>query len=95
MRKAISIEALKIITMVILFLGTCIKVSAQSPYSMFGDNSKMLESKNEPVPSIYRIRINAPNGVNLYADFEWNKGIATLFDAEGNVLRQDSISENA
>lgn len=95
MRKAISIEALKIITMVILFLGICIKVSAQSPYSMFGDNSKMLESKNEPVPSIYRIRINAPNGVNLYADFEWNKGIATLFDAEGNVLRQDSISENA
>jgi hypothetical protein len=23
-----------------------------------------------------------------------NKGLATLYDAEGNILRQDSISEN-
>lgn len=75
-------------------MGTWIKASAQSPYAMFGDNSIMLEAKSESVSSIYRVGINTKNGVSLYADFDMNKGLATLYDAEGNILRQDSISEN-
>lgn len=61
---------------------------------MFGDNSKMLEANRESVPSIYRVGVQSTNGVNLYADFDMNKGLATLYDAEGNILRQDSIGEN-
>lgn len=95
MRKATTLETRKIITMIILLMSTWIKASAQSPYAMFGDNSKMLEAKSEPVPSIYRVGINAKNGVSLYADLDMNKGLATLYDAEGNVLQQDSISKNA
>lgn len=45
MRKVNPLEPQKIITMIILLMSTCIKVSAQSPYAMFGDNSKMLEAK--------------------------------------------------
>ena len=95
MRKVATFETGKIFTMIILLISICIKASAQSPYAMFGDNSKMLEAKSEPVPSIYRVGIQSPNGANFYADFDLNKGLATLYDTEGNVLRQDSISENA
>ena len=94
MRKVNPLEPQKIITRIILLMSTCIKVSAQSPYAMFGDNSKMLEAKRESVPSIYRVGVQSTNGVNLYADFDMNKGLATLYDAEGNILRQDSIGEN-
>lgn len=94
MRKVNPLEPQKIITMIILLMSICIKVSAQSPYAMFGDNSKMLEAKREFVPSIYRVGVQSTNGVSLYADFDMNKGLATLYDAEGNILRQDSISEN-
>jgi len=94
MRKVNPVETLKIITMMIFLMSICIKVSAQSPYAMFGDNSKMLEAKRESVPSIYRVGVQSTNGVNLYADFDMNKGLATLYDVEGNILRQDSISEN-
>ena len=94
MRKVNPLEPQKIITMIILLMSICIKVSAQSPYAMFGDKSKMLEAKRESVPSIYRVGVQSTNGVNLYADFDMNKGLATLYDAEGNILRQDSISEN-
>lgn len=94
MRKVNPLEPQKIITMIILLMSTCIKVSAQSPYAMFGDKSKMLEAKSDPVPSIYRVGVQSTNGVNLYADFDLNKGLATLYDAEGNILRQDSIGEN-
>ena len=31
----------KIITMIILLTSTCVKASAQSPYAIFGDNSKI------------------------------------------------------
>lgn len=95
MRKVTTIEIGKIITMIILLMSTYLTASGQSPYAMFGDNSKMLEAKSEPVPSIYRVGIQSPNGANFYADFDMNKGLATLYDTEGNVLRQDSISENA
>ena len=95
MRKVNLLETLKIITKIILLMSICIKVSAQSPYAMFGDNSKMLDAKNESVPSIYRVGVQSANGVNLYADFDMNKGLATLYDTEGKVLRQDSISTNA
>lgn len=95
MRKAPTIETRKIITTIILFMVTCIKASAQSPYAMFGDNSKMLDARSESVSSIYRVGIQSPNGANFYADFDLNKGLATLYDVEGNILRQDCISENA
>ena len=94
MRKVNPLEPQKIITMMIFLMSICTKVYAQSPYAMFGDNSKMLEAKRESVPSIYRVGVQSTNGVNLYADFDLNKGLATLYDAEGNILRQDSIGEN-
>ena len=47
MRKVNLLEPQKIITMIILLMSICIKVSAQSPYAMFGDNSKMLEANRE------------------------------------------------
>ncbi|MBQ8628908.1 MAG: hypothetical protein IJ421_05470 [Prevotella sp.] len=94
MRKVNPLEPQKIITMIILLMSICTKVYAQSPYAMFGDNSKMLEAKSESVPSIYRVGVQSTNGVSLYADFDMNKGLATLYDVEGNKLRQDSISEN-
>jgi len=94
MRKVNPLEPQKIITMMIFLMSICTKVYAQSPYAMFGDNSKMLEAKRESVPSIYRVGVQSTNGVNLYADFDMNKGLATLYDAEGNILRQDSIGEN-
>ena len=55
----------------------------------------MLEAKNEPIPSIYRVGILDSDGASLYADFNLSNGFATLYDSKGNVLRQDSISENA
>ena len=94
MRKVISIGKLKVIITIILLISTCTTASAQNPYDMFGDNSKMLEAKNEPIPSIYRVGILDSDGASLYADFISN-GFATLYDSKGNVLRQDSISENA
>ena len=95
MRKVISIGKLKVIITIILLISTCTTASAQSPYDMFGDNSKMLEAKNEPIPSIYRVGILDSDGASLYADFNLSNGFATLSDSKGNVLRQDSISENA
>lgn len=95
MRKIIPIEMQKIITMIILLTGTCVKASAQSPYAIFGDNSKILEANSEAVPSIYRVSIHTPNGNTFYADFDLNKGIATLSEKNGNVILQDSISKNA
>ena len=78
MSKANTIKTGKIITMIVLLMSTCIKASAQSPYAMFGDNSKMLEAKSEPVPSIYRVGIQSAHGANFYADIDLNKGLATL-----------------
>ena len=95
MRKVISIGKLKVIITIILLISTCTTASAQTPYAMFGDNSKMLEAKNEPIPSIYRVGILDSDGASLYADFNLSNGFATLYDSKGNVLRQDSISENA
>ena len=95
MRKVATFETGKIFTMIILLMSICIKASAQSPYAMFGDNSKRLEAKSEPVPSIYRVGIQSAHGANFYADIDLNKGLATLYDIECNILRQDSISENA
>ena len=95
MRKVISIGKLKVIITIILLISTCTTASAQSPYDMFGENSKMLEAKNEPIPSIYRVGILDSDGASLYADFNLSNGFATLYDSKGNVLRQDSISENA
>ena len=95
MRKVISIGKLKVIITIILLISTCTTAYAQSPYDMFGDNSKMLEAKNEPIPSIYRVGILDSDEASLYADFNLSNGFATLYDSKGNVLRQDSISENA
>lgn len=49
MKKIITI----IIAIVVYFISICIKASAQSPYAVFGDNSKILEAKKEPAPDIY------------------------------------------
>lgn len=95
MRIVNPLETLKIVTKIILLMSICIKVSAQSPYVMFGDNSKMLEAKNESVPGIYRVGVQSLNGANFYADFDLSKGIATLINKDGNIILQDSISENA
>lgn len=95
MRKVNPLDPQKIITMMIFLMSICTKVYAQSPYAMFGDNSKMLEAKRESVPSIYRVAVQLTNGVSLYADFDLSKGIATLINKDGNVIQQDSISENA
>ena len=95
MRKVISIGKLKVIITIILLISTCTTASAQSPYDMFGDNSKMLEAKNEPVSSLYRVGILDSDEASLYADFNLSNGFATLYDSKGNILRQDSISENA
>ena len=53
MGKAVLLKGMKIILATVLLLGTCIAASAQSPYAIFGDNSKMLEPKSEPVPDIW------------------------------------------
>lgn len=81
--------------MLIFLMSVCSRTFAQSPYAMFGDNSKMLEAKSEHIQSINHIGILSPNGVTFYVDFNFNKGSATLYDADGNVLLQDNISENA
>ncbi|MDD7304443.1 MAG: hypothetical protein SPF56_02970 [Bacteroidaceae bacterium] len=81
------------ITSVLSCIG--ITVSAQSPYAIFGDKSVMLEAKAEPVSGIYRIQIRKDNEVRYFADFDFEKGIATLSDMAGNIVLQDSISENA
>lgn len=94
MRKVNPLEPQKIITMMLFLMSICIKVSAQSPYAMFGDKSKMLEANREAVPSIYCVAVQSTNGESLYSDFDMNKSLATFYDAEGNILRQDSISEN-
>lgn len=93
--KRNSADTMKIITMIIVLVSVCTRSFAQSPYAIFGDDSKMLEAKSEPVPNIYRIRIQLPEGATIYADFNLDKGFVILYDADGNVLLQDSISENA
>lgn len=95
MRIIIPTGIQKNITLIILLTSTCVKTSAQSPYAMFGDNSKILEARNEAVPNICRINIHISNEYTFYADFDLNKGIATLSDVKGNILRQDSISEDS
>lgn len=91
--KKNPIETQTLITMIILLMSTYITASAQSPYAIFGDNSEMLEVKKETIPDIYRIEIN--NGELLYVDFNLISGVAMLFDTAGNIIRQDSISNNA
>ena len=72
-----------------------IKASAQSPYAMFGDNSEILDAKRESVPNICRVVIQTSDRTfYYYADFDLRKGVAVLYDTEGNNLLQDSISEN-
>ena len=67
---------------------------SESPYSVFGDTSEMLDAEALHIPDIYRIVIIGEKGDTCLADFDMNKGLATLYDTEGKVLRQDSISEN-
>ena len=48
-------EAERIVTMIIFLLSIATKGSAQSPYTMFGDKSKMLEATRASVPNTYRM----------------------------------------
>lgn len=56
---------------------------------------KCLKQRKNRHLIIYRIGINASDGAAFYAYFDMNKGLATLRDAEGNALQQDTISKNA
>ena len=95
MRKTFPTEAAKIVTMIILLMSTVTIGLAQSPYALFGDNSKMLETTEESVPNSYGVLAKTANGALFYADFDLKAGIASLFDSEGKVIFRDSISENA
>lgn len=81
--------------MIILLMSTVTKGLAQSPYALFGDNSKMLEATEESVPNSYGVLAKTANGATFYADFDLKAGIASLLDLEGKVILRDSISENA
>ena len=95
MRKTFPTEAVRIVTMIILLMSTVTKGLAQSPYALFGDNSKMLEATEESVPNSYGVLAKTANGAIFYADFDLKAGIASLLDSEGKVILRDSISENA
>lgn len=95
MRKTFPTEAVRIVTMIILLMSTVTKGLAQSPYALFGDNSKMLEATEESVPNSYGVLAKTANGAIFYADFDLKDGIATLSDSDGNVILRDCISKNA
>lgn len=95
MRKTIAINIIRTITVTVAFLNTCIIAFAQSPYAIFGDNSVMLEAKKAPASSMYRVRIQSDNDRIYVADFRLNEGVVILSDLDGNVIQQDSISDNA
>lgn len=95
MRKTFPTEAVRIVTMIILLMSTVTKGLAQSPYALFGDNSKMLEATEESVPNSYDVLAKTANGAIFYADFDLKDGIATLSDSDGNVILRDCISKNA
>lgn len=93
--KIVLTKELRTVFITSFFFCISITVSSQSPYAVFGDNSQMLEAKSEHVSSIYSVGILTENGDSCHADFDMNKGIATLSNLEGNIILQDSISENA
>ncbi|MDE6238930.1 MAG: hypothetical protein K2M54_02965 [Muribaculaceae bacterium] len=88
----VSIRDIRIILQIIFLISIGINTSAQSPYAVFGDNSEMLEAKSLPTSLIYSIEVRKTNGNSLYAYFDLNKGIVTLFDTEDNIFMHDSIS---
>ena len=99
MNKEIRIKVSIVVAMLIAQFGVVSTAMAQggtdSPYAMFGDNSAMLEARQESPNNIYSVQFQANNGVTYLADFDLNKGIATLRDLNDNIILQDSISENA
>lgn len=86
MRKTFMTEAERIVTMIIFLLSIATKGSAQSPYTMFGDKSKMLEATRASVPNTYRMLSKTPIGATFYADFDLKVGIASLLDLDSNVI---------
>ena len=86
MRKTFPTEAVRIVTMIILLMSTVTKGLAQSPYALFGDNSKMLEATEESVQNSYGVLAKTANGAIFYADFDLKAGIASLLDSEGKVI---------
>lgn len=86
MRKIFPTEAARIVTMIILLMSTVTKGLAQSPYALFGDNSKMLEATEVSVPNTYGVLAKTPNGAIFYADFDLKDGIASLLDLDSNVI---------
>lgn len=87
-----------IIVIISIFLCATSKLQAQhiseSPYAIFGDNSKMLKPNKESQCSIYYIQIQSQNGETYFADFDFTNGIVRLSDTDGRIILQDSISEN-
>lgn len=68
---------------------------SESPYAIFGDNSKMLKPEENSQCRIYCIQFQSQNGETYFADFDFSNGIVRLSDADGKFILQDSISENA
>lgn len=95
MKRTTQNKTLKNISMIFFYIATCIKVFAQSPYAIFGDNSKMLKAKSNPITNLYHIGFTNANRTLCYADFDLSKGIVSLSDRNGNIIRQDSINEYA
>lgn len=73
----------------------CTPSYAQSPYAIFGDNSRTLDAKRDTVPNLYRIEISNNDGAAYYAEFDFVRGTATVYDLDGNIVNQDTIRGNA
>ena len=73
----------------------CTPSYAQSPYAIFGDNSRTLDAKRDTVPNLYRIEINNNDCASYYAEFDFVRGTATVYDLDGNIVSQDTIHGNA
>lgn len=73
----------------------CTPSYAQSPYAIFGDNSRTLDAKRDTVPNLYLIEISNNNCASYYAEFDFVRGTATVYDLDGNIVSQDTIRGNA
>lgn len=87
--------------MVLIVIQLCIatlslaQYKSDSPYAIFGDNSKMLESTITSARISYQVQIQSKNGKIYLADFDFRNGIAILKESNGTIILWDSIPQNA
>ncbi len=86
-------KSLQVLFGILVLFGIDITVYAKSPYAMFGDSSVILEATPEYICNIYRVQIKKDDEVKYFVDFNFEKGIATLYDIAGHIYLQESISE--